>query len=322
MGFFGEILHKLFGFTLPERAAKNAYLIDDLFNVVLLLSVLGFIGLMSAMVFFVLRYHRSQNEKSAYIPHNALAETIWTVIPTIIFVGISIWGIWAYYEKEQLPEDAMIVKVTGKQWAWEYTYSKNGQEFSTVGDMYLPINKPVILEMTSVDVIHSFFIPSFRAKRDTVPGMITKMSFTPTELGNFNVFCTEFCGTSHSKMRSNVRVVREERFNRWIDRQIKEANISDPVELGFRIYNNNCATCHSVDGSRVVGPSFKGIWGNNRQFESASDMVANADYIRESIVNPQAKIVKGYTGQKMNSFAGQFSEKELGYIIEYLKTLK
>jgi cytochrome c oxidase subunit 2 len=322
MGIFGEILHKLFGFTLPERAAKNAYLVDDLYNAVLLLSILGFLGLMSVMVFFALRYHRSQNEKSAYIPHNALAETIWTVIPTIIFVGISLWGLWAYFEKEKLPEDALIVKVTGKQWAWEYTYSKDGQEFSTVGDMYLPIDKPVILEMTSLDVIHSFFIPSFRAKRDTVPGMISKMSFTPTELGNFNVFCTEFCGTSHSKMRSNVRVVREERFNKWINRQIKEANISDPVELGFRIYNNNCATCHSVDGSRVVGPSFKGIWGNNRQFESESDLVVNAEYIRESIVNPQAKIVKGYTAQKMNSFAGQFSEKELGYIVEYLKTLK
>jgi len=322
MGIFGEILHKLFGFTLPERAAQNAYLVDDLYNAVLLLSVLGFFGLMGVMVFFALRYHKSQNEKSAYIPHNALAETIWTVIPTIIFVGISVWGLWAYFEKEKIPEDALIVKVTGKQWAWEYTYSKDGQEFSTVGDMYLPVGKTIILEMTSVDVIHSYFIPSFRVKRDTVPGMISKVSFTPTKEGNFTVFCTEFCGTSHSRMRSNIRVVNEDRYNKWIDRQLKEANISDPVELGYRIYNNNCATCHSLDGSKVVGPSFKGIWGNKRNFEGGSEVVANADYIRESIINPQAKIVKGYTAQNMNSFAGQFDEKQLGHIIEFLKTVK
>ena len=322
MGIFSEILHKLFGFTMPAQAAKNVHYVDDLYNAVLLLSILGFLGLMSAIVFFALRFHKSQNEKSAYIPHSALAETIWTVIPTIIFVGISIWGLWAYFEKEKLPEKALVVKVTGKQWAWEYTYEKNGLQFSTTGDMYLPVGEPIILEMTSTDVIHSFYIPSFRVKRDTVPGMISKVSFTPTEEGNFTVFCTEFCGTSHSRMRSNIRVVNKDRYEKWINRQIKEANISDPVELGYRIYNNNCATCHSLDGSKIVGPSFQGLWGSNRAFEAGESLVADADYIRESIINPQAKIVKGYTEAKMNSFAGQFDEKQLGYLVEFLKTQK
>ena len=184
------------------------------------------------------------------------------------------------------------------------------------------IGEPIILEMTSTDVIHSFYIPSFRVKRDTVPGMISKVSFTPTEEGNFTVFCTEFCGTSHSRMRSNIRVVKKDRYEKWINRQIKEANISDPVELGYRIYNNNCATCHSLDGSKIVGPSFQGLWGSNRAFEAGESLVADADYIRESIINPQAKIVKGYTEAKMNSFAGQFDEKQLGYLVEFLKTQK
>ncbi len=322
MGFISEILALLFGFTLPERAAQNAYLMDDLYNSVMLLSFVGFFGLMGVMVFFIVRYHKSQNEKSAYIPHNALAETLWTVIPTIIFVGIAIWGVWAFYQREAPPKDAMVVKVTGKQWLWEYTYSKDGKEFSTVETMYLPVNKPITLDMTSVDVIHSFYIPSFRTKRDTVPGMRTSYSFTPTQKGDFKIFCAEYCGTNHSAMRGTVKVVSEDRFNKWLDRQIKEANVSDPVELGLRLFNRKgCTTCHSVSGQRIIGPPLNEVWGNERTFEDGTSAMGNADYIRESILNPNAKVVAGYPA-RMNSFAGQLSEKEIDYIIEYLKTLK
>lgn len=322
MGFFSEILAALFGFTLPERAATSAYLVDDLYNSVMLLSVIGFFGLMGVMVFFIVRYHRSQNDKSAYIPHNALAETLWTVIPTIIFVGIAIWGVWAFYQKEAPVENELVVKVTGKQWLWEYTYEKDGKEFSTIETMYVPVNKPVVLDMTSVDVIHSFYVPTFRAKRDTVPGMRTKFRFTPTHEGDFTVFCAEYCGTSHSAMRGVIKVVSEDRFNQWLDRQIKEANITDPVELGLRLFNRKgCTTCHSVGSDTIIGPGLQGIWGNKRDFTSGPAVTADADYIRESILNPNAKIVKGFPA-KMNSFAGQLSEKEIDYIIEYLKTLK
>lgn len=322
MGFISEILALLFGFTLPERAAKQAYLMDDLYNSVMLLSVIGFFGLMSVMVFFVIRYHKSQNDKSAYIPHNALAETLWTVIPTIIFVGIAIWGVWAFYEREAPAKDAMVVKVTGKQWLWEYTYEKDGKQFSTINTMYLPVNKPVTLDMTSTDVIHSFYVPSFRTKRDTVPGMRTTYSFTPTQRGDFNIFCAEYCGTSHSAMRGIVKVVSEERFNKWLDRQIKEANITDPVELGMRLVTRKgCTTCHSLDSERIIGPGFAGVWNREQEMADGSKVVVDAEYIRESILKPNAKIVKGYPA-KMNSFAGQLSEKEIDYIIEYLKTLK
>lgn len=322
MGFISEILALLFGFTLPDRAAKQAYLIDDLYNSVMLLSVIGFFGLMAVMVFFVIRYHRSQNDKSAYIPHNALAETLWTVIPTIIFIGIAVWGVWAFYERESVPEDAMVVKVTGKQWLWEYTYEKDGKQFSTLDTMYLPVNKPVLLDMTSTDVIHSFYVPSFRTKRDTVPGMKTGYSFTPTMRGDFKVFCAEYCGTKHSEMRGTIRVVSEERFNKWLDRQIKEANITDPVELGARLFSRKgCTTCHSVGGERIIGPPLNGFVGTEREFSDGTTAVANAEYIRESILKPNAKVVKGYPA-RMNSFAGQLSEKEIDYIIEYLKTLK
>ncbi len=135
MRFIGDILHAIFGFTLPEQAAKNVHLVDDLYNVVMALSVIGFFGLMGVMTYFVIRYHRTQNSKSAYIPHNALAETIWTVIPTIIFVGISIWGLFAYFEMENVPKNAYKINVTGKQWLWEFTYKKDNLEMSTADIM-------------------------------------------------------------------------------------------------------------------------------------------------------------------------------------------
>lgn len=322
MGFISEILALLFGWTLPERVAQNAYLVDDLYNSVMLLSFVGFFGLMGVMVFFIVRYHRSQNDKSAYIPHNALAETLWTVIPTIIFVGIAIWGIWVFYENEEAPKDAMIVKVTGKQWLWEYTYEKDGKQFSAINTMYLPVDRPVVLDMTSVDVLHSFFVPSFRTKRDTVPGMRTRLSITPKKRGDFDVYCAEYCGTSHSAMRGTVKIVAQDRFDKWMDRQIKEANISDPVELGQRLVTRKgCTSCHSLGTDRVIGPGLGGLWGTEREFEGGGSAVVDAEYIRESLLNPNAKVVKGYPAQ-MNSFAGQLSEQEIDYIIEYLKTLK
>jgi cytochrome c oxidase subunit 2 len=321
MRFIGDILQTLFGFTLPEQAAAKAYLVDDLYNVVMLLSIVGFIGLMGVMTFFIVRYHRSQNEKSAYIPHNALAETIWTVIPTIIFVAIGVWGVIAFLHMEKVPDNAYKINVTGKQWLWEFTYKKDNLEVNTTDVMYVPVNTPVVLDMTATDVLHSFYVPSFRIKRDTVPGMITRVNFTATKKGDYKIYCTEFCGTNHSRMRGIVRVVSEKRFNKWLNREVKEANISDPVELGSRLFTRNCATCHNIDTSTKIGPGFEGLFGAERSFENADKTIADADYIRESMITPNAKVVKGFPA-KMNSFAGQLSEKEMNYLIEYIKTLK
>jgi cytochrome c oxidase subunit 2 len=318
-----ELLYMLFGFSLPEQASKQAHLVDDLYSVVMIISILGFVGLMSAMVFFVVRYHRSNNEKSAYIPHNTLAETIWTVIPTIIFLGIGVWGLVAYFKMNEIPDDAYKIKVTAKQWMWEFTYDKDGKEASATDVMYVPIDTPIVLDMYSVDVLHSFYVPSFRVKRDIVPGMRTQITFTASKLGDFRLYCAEFCGTSHSKMRGTVRVVSKERFNRWINFEIKEANITDPIELGSRLFQRKgCTSCHSIDGSTIVGPSLKGVFGKETILEDGSKVLADAKYIRESILKPQAKIVQGFTGTKMNSFAGQLDEKEIDYLIKYLETVK
>lgn len=322
MNFIFDVLQKIFGFTLPEQASSKAHLVDNIYNAIMLLSVVGFIGLMGAMVYFVVRYHHTQNDKSAYIPHDSRLETLWTVIPTILFVGIAIWGLVAYYDHTEIPKNAYKIKVTGKQWAWEFEYDYQGKKFSTLNKMYIPVDVPVVLEMTSVDVIHSFFVPSFRVKKDVVPGMRTHVAFTANKLGDIRVYCTEFCGTSHSAMLATIKVVRQNHFDRWARREAKEANITDPVELGARLFNRKgCTSCHSIDGTRIVGPSLNGIWGREEEMQDGSKVTADADYIRESILAPQAKVVKGYPNS-MNSFAGQLSEKEIDALIEFLKTLK
>ena len=182
-------------------------------------------------------------------------------------------------------------------------------------------NTPIVLEMTSRDVLHSFYVPSFRVKRDTVPGMNSYLSFTPTKKGDFNIFCTEFCGTSHSRMRGIVRVVSKERFEKWANREYKEANITDPVELGYRIYSKNCATCHSTGANRIIGPGFQGLYGKKREFVNGEAEVANDEYIKNSIYYPGQKIVKGYDN-KMNAWEGVLTDKDVEHLIAYIKTLK
>jgi cytochrome c oxidase subunit 2 len=322
MRFIGDILQMLFGFTLPEQASTTAYLVDDLYNVIMLLNVVGFFGFTAVMIFFVVKYHRSHGNKSAYIPHNALAETIWTVIPTIIFVAIGVWGLMGFYYMEKVPDNAYKINVTGKQWMWTFTYKKDDLEVKVPHIMYVPVNTPIVLDMTATDVLHSFYVPSFRIKRDTVPGMVTRVNFTATKTGDFKIYCTEFCGTDHSRMRATVRVVSKKRFDKWIARQIKEANISDPVELGSRVFANNCATCHSTGPDTIIGPGLEGIFGSNRDFVKEASVIADEAYIRESILSPNAKKVKGFANKQMNAFRGILSDDEIRFVTEYIKTLK
>lgn len=327
MGIVFEILHKIFGLTLPEQASHNAHIVDDLYNSIMLISVIGFIGLMGVMLYFIVRYHKTQNDKSAYIPHNAFAETLWTVIPTIIFVAIAVWGLWGYYAREYYPEDAMKVKVTGRQWYWEFGYqSSEGYDFTVNDIMYVPVGKTIMAEMTSTDVIHSFFVPSFRVKKDTVPGLRTRVSFTPTKEGDFTIFCAEFCGTSHSRMRGLVRVVSQARYNKWMEHKVSEAKFlktAKPADRGAKIVaQKGCTSCHDLTGKHLIGPTLLGIFGTERNLEGGATAIADAEYIRESILDPQAKIARGFSHTKMNSFAGQLTESEIDDIVEYLKTLK
>ncbi|MCB0394851.1 MAG: c-type cytochrome, partial [Bdellovibrionales bacterium] len=230
------------------------------------------------------------------------------------FLGVFYWG-WKVYEKTRITKEGAIeINVTGYQWYWNIKYS-NGK--SVDGELTVPVNKPISLIMRSNDVLHSFYIPSFRVKQDVVPGYISKLNFVPTKVGKYRLFCAEYCGTSHSGMIGWVNVVEEHEYQDFLE-QKSEMSLAD---LGQAHYKTKCSMCHSLDGSTVVGPTFKGVVGRKETLQDGSTVTVDENYIRESILNPMAKIVKGFP-PSMPPFQGQLDEDQITQIIEFLKTVK
>jgi cytochrome c oxidase subunit II len=222
-----------------------------------------------------------------------------------------------YYDQRTMPKDAMEISVTAQKWRWDFEY-KNGKKAST--EFYVPVGVPVRLLMTSVDVIHSFYVPSFRMKQDVVPGMYSNVWFQAKETGVFQLFCTEFCGTNHSAMLGKVHVVDRLEFDKWVGGD-PDAKLP-PAERGAKLYTNKqCNTCHSIDGSKIIGPTFKGIWGREEELSDGSKVKVDENYVMESMMNPQAKIVKGFP-PSMPPFQGSLTVDETKAIIEFLKTVK
>ena len=304
---------------LPPQASTFAGQWDLLYNSLLWVSFVGGAILIVAMLYFIYKYRRkSENDKTAYITHNHFLEFLWSFIPLVVFLGVFAWGGYVYYQQRKVPENALEISVTGWQWRWDFEY-KTGKK--TTNDLVVPVNTPIKLVMTSGDVIHSFFIPSFRTKQDAVPGMYTALWFEANQLGTFQVFCTEYCGLQHSSMLAKIRVVPQTEFNEWL--AAGEGGGGSPAERGAKIYQAKaCTACHSLDGKVVVGPTFKGLFGKTEQFADGSSASVDENYLRESILNPNAKIVKGFTAGQMPPFQGQLSDEEVTALIEFIKTLK
>jgi len=307
---------------MPSKATEIATSVDNLYGFLLAASFISCAILIGGMVYFALKYKRkSDNDKTAYITHDTRLEILWSVIPLIIFLVVFAWGWVIYHDMRTMPKDALEIHVTGKQWAWMTEY-KNGVKAS---DIVVPVGRDVKIILSAEDVIHSLYIPSFRIKQDAVPGRYTALWFHSDKLGEFHVFCTEFCGTSHSGMITKLKVVSQEDFDKWL---IEESEVSTlPVaQRGAKIFQTRaCASCHNVDNDNVkVGPSlFKKFGLENHEMLDGSKATVDENYIRESILNPQAKIVKGFGPRSaMPAFQGQLSEAELTALIEYLKTLK
>ena len=221
------------------------------------------------------------------------------------------------------PKDAVDITVTGKQWLWTFEYY-NGKK--TLNELYVRQNRPVRMVMRADDVIHSFFVPAFRVKQDLMPGRYTQLWFTPTKIGTFDIFCAEYCGTGHSKMLGKVIVLSPEAYDIWekgvaVDGGEAVASLP-PAELGEKLYKGKgCNACHSVDGSVVIGPSFKGLYEREGELEDGASYTADENYIMQSILEPQEQIVKGFQ-PVMPSFKGILSDAEITAIIAYIKTLK
>jgi len=310
-------------FLLPPAKSTLAEQTDQLFWFVHLSGLALTVVLVAVIIYFLIKYRRqSDDETPPLITHNSTLEVTWSIIPMFLVLFIFGWGYKIYKKQETVPDDAYEVKVTAQQWLWQFSY-ENGA--TSTGDLHVPAGRPIKLIMNSKDVIHSFFVPDFRLKQDVVPGRKTELWFNAPKTGKSILFCTEYCGTSHSKMTGQVVVQKPEKFQNWLASNAggsKKPSDLKPAEWGKQLAENYaCTTCHSADGSKMTGPTWKGIYGHDVELKNGNTVKSDDDYIKESIYKPNAKIVKGYP-VLMNSYEDQLGSDQVDAIIAYIKTLK
>jgi len=307
------------GFWLPAQSSTIADKVDFVWDVTLWVSVFFFVLITVLMGVFVWKYRGRRGQgTTATHDHNTPLELTWTIIPTLIVVVIFWLGFETYLNMATPPQNAMTIQVTGQKWKWLFTYPNGWVDES----LHVPADTDVALVMTSEDVIHSFYVPSFRVKKDVVPGRYSRLWFNAREPGEYQAFCTEYCGTDHSAMLAKVVVHEPGGYEKWL---ADASNLFDKYtlpQIGEIYYTKyGCKSCHSLDGTRVIGPSFQGIWGSEHALADGSRVVVDENYIRESILEPQAKVVAGYD-PVMPTFKGRFKDEDVTAMIEYIKTLK
>lgn len=302
---------------LPIPASQLAEEVDQLIYFLVEISIFSSLLVIGGFVYFSIRFRRkSEKDKTPAITHHYLLEFLWSFIPFVIFMFVFGWG-WLLYDKmRDHPKNALEIHVYGQMWNWDFVY-KNGRKSSRV--LTVPVNTPVKLVMSSRDVIHSFFIPSFRIKQDVLPGTYTSLSFTANKKGKFPVFCTEFCGAGHSSMLASVHVMSVKEWEQWLATDpYKGMSLS---QIGESVFQKSCTACHTATVEKRIGPGLAGLFGAKREFEKGGSLTVDENYIRESILNPAVRISKGYTNM-MTPFAGLLQEEEITGLIEYIKTLK
>lgn len=314
-------MDKLGSFFLPPAKSTMAGTVDQLFNFINVVSALIFIGIILAIVYFVIRYRRrTENDVTSLNDHNTPLEIFWSVIPLFLIVYVFYWGFTDYLRMHEAPPNSYEINVTGRSWSWQFNYASGAAS----NELHVPAGQPVKLIMSSVDVLHSFYIPDFRVKHDVIPNRYTSVWFEAKEpeaaaTDTSWVFCTEYCGEAHSDMITKVIIHKEDSFNKWLDENSGKPDDMPLAVYGEQLYTQlGCQTCHSLDGSRLVGPSFQGLYGKNRVFADGSSATADENYIRESILNPNAKVIEGYPAA-MPSYQGQIQEEGLNAIIEFIK---
>lgn len=309
-------------------AAVSADKFSVFLKFIVVSSVITFLVVVGAGVYFAIKYKRKQlGEPTPYIPHNYLVEFVSIFITSIWVAIIFIWG-WRDYKEFLTPKmDEYEINIIGQQWSWQMQYA-NGKTLTN--ELYVPRGRPVKLIMTSKDVLHSFAIPAFSVKQDIVPGQFTLLRFNANKNGDYDIFCAQYCGASHSGMIAKVHVVEPEDFQKWLDGMYKapvaKAGVAAAslslAEQGAILYKTKtCNTCHTTNGAPLIGPSFKGLWGKQEALVDGSTVLVDENYIRESIMDPMKKIVKGFA-PAMPTFRGMLSDTEVNAIIAYMKTLK
>jgi cytochrome c oxidase subunit 2 len=301
---------------LPERASSIAGEVDALFFFIVAVTVFFTVAVSMAAVYFAVKYRRrSDADRPAEIHGSLLLELTWTLVPLGIVVVMFVWGAKVFFHMNRPPDDAMTVSVVGKRWMWKLQHPTGQRE---INELHVPVGRAVKLVITSEDVIHSFFVPAFRIKKDAVPGRYNIGWFRATKTGTYHLFCAEYCGTEHSKMIGRVVVMEPEAYQTWL---AGGPPPESPVVAGEKLFTElNCITCHRPD-SAGRGPVLQGIFGRQVRLASGDSVVADEAYVRESITNPAAKVVAGYQ-PVMPTFQGLVSEEQLIALVAYIESLQ
>jgi cytochrome c oxidase subunit 2 len=314
----GVLLAQAGGFFFPAPTSTTAESVDALFYFILGVSIVFFAIIVGAMLLFVIRYRARPGATPQASPsHNNLLELTWTAIPCLIVAAIFFWGFTGYLNMRQAPDDSYEIQVTAKKWSWSFGYPNGHVD----NNLHVPLDRPVRLVMSSDDVIHSLYIPAFRLKMDLIPGRYSSTWFEADTPGDYTLFCTEYCGTQHSNMLAKVVVHPPGEFEKWLENAANFMEDLTPVEAGEILYvRRGCVQCHSVDGSAKVGPSFQAVFGTEQVLTDGSKIIVDENYLRESILEPQAKIRAGYK-PVMPTYQGQLKDEELAALIAYIKSL-
>ena len=300
----------------PPSASTVALEMDLLYLFISAISAFFVVLVAALVVFFTIRFKRQHPDEVGADIHGSLAlELTWTVIPFILSMVMFVWGADLFYRLSRPPVDAMDIYVVGKQWMWKVQHPTGVRE---INQLHVPINRNVRLTLGSEDVIHDFSIPAFRVKMDAVPGKLTTLWFEATTAGRYHIFCAEYCGTKHSGMIGEVIVMQPQDYEVWL---AGGRSTGTAAQNGERLFSDlACITCHKAD-STGRGPSLLGVFGSQVELTDGRKVTADENYLRESIMNSQAKIVKGYQGI-MPAFQGMVSEENLMQLIAYIRTLK
>ncbi len=300
----------------PPQASVQAAQVDSIYF--FMLAVTAFFSLLIAglIVGFAAKYRRRHEDDVGVAIHGSLAlELLWTVIPFLITMVMFAWGAKVFFELYRAPAGAMEIYVIGKQWMWKVQHMDGQRE---INELHVPVGRPVKLIMGSEDVLHSFYIPAFRVKADVIPGRYNHMWFTASKAGTYHLFCAEYCGTKHSGMIGSVIAMEPAAFQAWLS---GGAGSDSPIAAGAKLFSDlSCNTCHRQDNTQGRGPMLANVFGKQVELGGGGTVIADEAYIRESIVNPHAKVVAGFL-PIMPTFQGMVSEEQLLQLVAYVRSL-
>ena len=299
----------------PDQASTIAKSVDYLYYFLTAITLFFTAVIFSVIFYFMIKYRRrSPDEHPKAIEGSFPLEVLWTAIPTVLVAVVFIWSSTLYFRNSEPPRGALEIFVTGKQWMWKAEHPEGQRE---INEIHVPLGRPVKLTMTSEDVIHDFFVPAFRVKKDVLPGRYTSLWFEPTKLGTFHLFCAQYCGAFHAGMIGSIIVQEQDQYESWLAGGAPGESME---QAGAKVFQaTGCPTCHLADGTGL-GPSLLGVYGQPVKLTTGETIVADDAYIRAHILTPRLRTVFGYK-PIMPSFQGQLSEEQLNNILAYIRAL-